>query len=49
MVMSKTLQKATVEATVIKADGTRVPLGVICEAKPVIKKVNPFKKLLGGK
>lgn len=43
------IKNATIEAVIVKADGTRVPLGVIAEVKPEKEKVPFFKKILGGK
>ena len=48
IITKNSVKQATIEATIIKADGTRVPLGVVAK----IKKPNIFQRLIkkiGGK
>jgi hypothetical protein len=43
------IQNATISATIIRKDGTREELGVICEINNNKTILNKLKKMLGGK
>jgi hypothetical protein len=43
------IQNATISATIIRKDGTREELGVICEINNNKTILDKLKKMLGGK
>lgn len=46
---AKNIQNTTISATVIRKNGTKEELGVICEISNEPKILNKIKKIFGGK
>lgn len=46
--LAKNVQNTTISATIIRKDGTKEELGVLCEMKNEKGLKNTIKKILGG-